>query len=132
MLAITSEQKLHQFPLKNWQNQKFKSPHQIRQTPESKQRVYLYRIQSLIAPPPCLLVVLELMQVLFRRLNKMFLQIKSRKNPALNSGRCPNSNLSILTIRTTIAYQTCPLTLIHTILLSYLIRSLQLRSWISL
>jgi len=41
-------------------------------TPESKQRVYLYRIQSLIAPPPRLLVVLELMQILFRRLNIIF------------------------------------------------------------
>jgi hypothetical protein len=39
---------------------------------ESKQRVYLYKIQSLIAPPPCLLVVLELMQILFRRLNIIF------------------------------------------------------------
>ena len=29
--------------------------------PESKQRLYLYRIQLLIAPPLCFLIVLELM-----------------------------------------------------------------------
>jgi hypothetical protein len=77
------------------------------QTPGSKQRVYLYRIQSLITPPPCLLIVLELMQTLFRRLNITFLRIKSQKNPALSPGRCPNSNLSILTIGTTMTHQTC-------------------------
>jgi hypothetical protein len=76
-------------------------------TPGSKQRVYLYRIQSLITPPPCLLIVLELMQTLFRRLNITFLQIESQKNPALSPGRCPNSNLSILTIGTTMTHQTC-------------------------
>ena len=47
-------------------------------------RVYLHRIQSLITPPPCLLIVLELMQTLFRRLSIMFLQIRSRKNPGLS------------------------------------------------
>ena len=73
----------------------------------SKQRVYLYRIQPLITPPPSLLTVLGLMQTLFRRLNIMSLQIELQKNPALSPGRCPNSNLSILTIGTTMTHQIC-------------------------
>jgi hypothetical protein len=100
-------------------------------TPGSKQRVYLYRIQ-LITPPPCLPIVLELVQTLFRRLNITFLQIESRKNPALSPSHCPNSNLSILTIGTTMAHQTYPPTSIHTILLSYSVCSLQMGLWISL
>ena len=72
-------------------------------SPESKQRLYLYRIQSLIAPPPCLPIILELMQILFRKLNITFLQI-SRKTPALSPGHCPNLNLSILIIWMTMAY----------------------------
>jgi hypothetical protein len=83
-------------------------------TPGSKQRVYLYRIQSLITPPPCLPIVLELMQTLFRRLNITFPQIELQKNPALSPSRCPNSNLSILTIGTTMAHQTCAETRRHT------------------
>src|ERR1700679_141350 len=76
-------------------------------TPGSKQRVYLYRIQSLITPPPCLPIILELMQTLFRRLNITFLQIELQKNPVLSPGRCPNSNLSVLMTGTTMAHQTC-------------------------
>ena len=48
-------------------------------TPESKQRLYLYRIQSLIAPPPCFPIILELMQILFRKLNITFLQMNREK-----------------------------------------------------
>ena len=52
-----------------------------------KQRVYLYRIQSLIIPPPCLSIILELMQTLFRRLNIIFLQIKLQKTSTLSPDR---------------------------------------------
>jgi hypothetical protein len=54
-----------------------------------KNNAYIYIIQSLIAPPPYLPIVLELMQILFRKLNITFLQIESRKTPALSPGHLP-------------------------------------------
>jgi hypothetical protein len=63
----------------------------------SSVRVHLCRIQSSIPLPPCLPIVLELIQTLFRRLDTMFLQIGLQKNPAPSPSHRPNSNLSILT-----------------------------------
>ena len=70
-----------------------------------KLRVHQWGIQSSIPLPPCLPIVLELMQTLFRRLDTMFLQIWLQKNPAPSPSHCPNSNLSILTIGTPVAHR---------------------------
>ena len=93
-------------------------------TPGPKQRVCLYRLQQSIILPQCLLIGLELMQTLLSLLNITFGLIGRLKILLLSPSRCPNSNLFILIILTTIAYQSSPLTLIYIILLSYLVSSL--------
>ena len=95
-------------------------------TPGPKQREYLYRLQQSIILPQCLLIGLKLIQTLLSLLNITFGLIRKLKILLLSFGCCLNSNLSILIILMIMVRQSSPLILIHIILLSYLVSSLQI------
>ena len=99
---------------------------------QNQNNAYIYIIQSLIAPPPCLPIVLELMQILFRKLNITFLQIKSRKAPALSPGHLPKFKPLHINNSDDHGLPSLPSNIDTYNPLSYLVYSLQIWLWISL